>query len=66
MKARIPKPTSPTTDCILVSFDYTNGADKSVLIVGRKTPKKDVEIVNAFQGKEAEELYNKLITKKGE
>lgn len=54
------------TDTILVSYDYTNGKDNSVLIVGRKTPGQVVDIINAFQGEEAEELYKRLVTKKGE
>lgn len=53
-----------TTDTILVSYDFTHGRDVSVLIVGRKNPKQNVEIINAFQGAEAEELYNRLVTKK--
>ena len=53
-----------TIDTILVSFDFTHGKDKSVLIVGRKTPGEVVDIINAFQGKEAEELYRKLVTVK--
>lgn len=35
-----------------------------VLIIGRKRPNESVEIINAFQGEEAEELYKKLIEKK--
>ena len=53
-----------TTDTILVSYDFTHGKDVSVLIVGRKEPGKAIDIVNAFQGEEAEELYKKLITRK--
>jgi len=52
-----------TTECILVGFDYTNGVDKSVLIVGRQPKGKPVEILNAFQGTEAEELWRKLTVK---
>ena len=52
------------TGCLLVGYDFTNGEDKGVLIVGNKTQGTDVEIINAFQGKEAEELYLKLTTKK--
>ena len=55
-----------TTDIILVSYDFTHGKDQSVLIVGRKTPGQAVDIINAFQGEEAEELYKRLTTKKGE
>ena len=55
-----------TTDTILVSYDYTHGRDTSVLIVGRKLPDQSVDIINAFQGEEAEELYKKLVTKDSE
>lgn len=57
-----------TIDTIIVSYDFTNGKDKSVLIVGRKQPNQVADIINAFQGQEAEELYKKLVTKvkKGE
>ena len=51
------------TDCIIVSFDDSNGVDDCVLVVGRKTPGQFVDIVNAFHGKEAKDLYQKLITK---
>ena len=54
-----------TTDTILVSYDFTNGRDVSVLIVGRKTKGQALDIINAFQGAEAETIYNLLITKKG-
>ena len=49
-------------DTILVSVDFTNGKDSSVMIVGRKRPNQTVEIINALQGKEAEDLYSKLVT----
>lgn len=47
-------------DSILVSFDE----DQAILLVGRKTPGEVVEIVNAFQGDEARELYRKLTEKR--
>ena len=53
-----------TTDSVIVAFDFTHGVDNSVLIVGHKNPKEVVEVVNAFQGKEAEELWKKLTVKK--
>ena len=53
-----------TADTILVGWDYSKGNDTSVLIVGRKRPNQSVEIINAFKGKEAEELYLKLTTVK--
>ena len=52
-------------ESLLVAVDFTNGEDVGVLIVGRKRPNQSVDIINDFQGKEAEELYNKLIGKKG-
>lgn len=52
-----------TTISLLVGFDFTNGKDKSILIVGRKRPNESVEIINAFEGQEAVDLYEKLITK---
>lgn len=46
------------TDTLLVSIS------NDVLIVGRKRKNQSVEIVNAFQGKEAKKIYEQLITKK--
>lgn len=51
-------------DTILVSVDLADNDDTGVLIVGRKRMNQSVEIINAFQGEEAKELYKKLITKK--
>lgn len=48
-------------ESLLVGVDFTNGEDIGVLIVGRKRPNESVEIINAFQGEDAEELYKKLI-----
>lgn len=48
---------------ILVAYDNTNGVDKSVLVVGKKNPGQAVDIINAFQGKEADELWQKLTVK---
>ena len=54
----------PTTDTLLIGLDFTNAKENTVLVVGRKRKNKSVEIINAFQGKEAEELYEKLTTVK--
>ena len=51
-------------ESFLVGVDFTNGKDVGVLIVGKKRPNESVEIINAFQGDEAWDLYQKLITKK--
>lgn len=50
------------TDSIIVSYDNTNGRDLTILLVGKKRFNKPVEVINAFQGKEAEELWTKLTT----
>lgn len=50
-----------TNDCLLVSIDFSHGEDVGVMIIGRKRPNDSVEIVNAFQGKDALELYEKLL-----
>lgn len=52
---------------VIVSWDFSNGRDNSVLLVGKQV-NGHVYIVNAFQGKEAVELHKKLTTvkKKGE
>lgn len=49
------------SDTFLVSFDYSHG-NIPVLIVGRKD-KGGLNIINAFKGEEAKELYQKLTTK---
>lgn len=53
-------------DSLIISIDTTNGKDNTVLIVGRKKPTQEIEIINAFQGEEALKLYSRLSTvKKG-
>ena len=55
------------TDTLLVSINASTNGDETVLLVGRKRLNESVEIVNAFQGKDAMDLYEQLITvKKGE
>ena len=51
-------------DTVLVSIDYNDKTKKCVLCVGRQLPNKSVDIVNAIDGPEAKELFEKLITKK--
>lgn len=52
-------------DTMLVGFDHSHG-DPAVLIVGGKAPGDNVRIINQFQGKEAEELYRKLVGEEDE
>ena len=51
-------------DVLLVSYDNVPN-DKPVLIVGRKGKRGSLQIVNAFQDEEAEELYKKLTIQTG-
>lgn len=52
---------------MVVSFDDQSN-DKPIMIVGKKSNKmnQSLEIVNAFQGEEALELFKRLTTIKGE
>ena len=54
------------TGSVIVAYDYNEGVDRAVLIVGQKDPKMDVKIINAFQDDEAKELWKKLTTLKGD
>lgn len=57
----------PLTDTLLVSIGLSTDGDETVLLVGRNRLNESVEIVNAFQGKDAMDLYKQLVTvKKGE
>ena len=57
--------TSCVAKSIIIGYDSANGSSNAVLIVGEKKKGQTVDILNAFQGKEAEELWLKLTTKKG-
>ena len=46
-------------DAIIVSYD-NHSNDIPILIVGRKRLNDSIEIINAFDGDEAKELYEKL------
>lgn len=50
-------------DTLLVGYARENPYKPPVLIIGRERMNKSVEIINAFEGKDAEELYNRLTTK---
>ena len=52
-------------DTLLIGYDLSPKEENVVLIISRKRPNESVEIVNAFQGEEAKQLYQKLITKNG-
>lgn len=46
---------------LLVAYDLKSG----VLVVGEKDKGQSVNPINAFQGEEARELYQKLVLKRG-
>lgn len=60
------KPYVSTTDSIIVGYDYNEPTDNAVLIVGKRLPDMSVDIINAFHGDEAKELWAKLTAAKGE
>lgn len=49
---------------LIVSWDFSHAPDKHILLVGTKTPKADVEVINAFQGEDAHAVYDILTDKK--
>ena len=49
------------TDTLLVGVDFSDNGDIGVLIVGRKNPHELVDVINAFEGEEAKELYLRLV-----
>lgn len=51
------------SDTLLVSISFSD-KDTGVLVIGRKRKNESIEIINAFQGEEALDLYKKLVTKK--
>ena len=52
------------TNTLLLGYDVNPDTGNTVLIVGKKRPNESVDIINAFEGDEAREIYKKLITKK--
>ena len=52
-----------TNGAYIVSWDFSHGKDVGVLIVGHQHDGK-MDIVNAFQGDEAYDIYKKLSTVK--
>ena len=49
----------------VVSFSFNmDDPDKSVCLVGEKRMNQSMEIVNAFMGSDADDIFRKLTTKK--
>lgn len=51
-------------ESIIIGIDISENEDTAVLLVGRRHSGRTTEIINAYQGEEAIELYTKLTTKK--
>ena len=49
---------------IIIGVDFSNKNDIDTMVVGRIRNDQSIDIINAFQGDEARELYEKLITNK--
>ncbi len=52
-----------STDSVIVSWDFSHGKDVGVLIVGNQK-NGQVEVINAYQGEEAYDLYRRLTVQK--
>ncbi len=52
------------SEAIVVSIDYDESQNNGILLVGRKKGKGPIEIINAFQGQEALDIYKRLVTAK--
>lgn len=48
---------------VIVSWDFSHGKDVGVLIVGKKK-NGQIDIINAYQGEEAYEIYRRLTVQK--
>lgn len=49
----------------IVSFDF-QPPDKAVMIVGKQSKERGMEVINAFTDETARELYTKLTTQEDE
>lgn len=49
-------------DVLIIGYSRKDPFSPPVLVVGRKRMNETPDIINAFEGEEAEELYKKLTT----
>lgn len=52
------------TGSVIVAYDYKKATGTAILIVGQKAPGADAKVINAFDGAEATELWEKLTATK--
>ena len=55
----------PEHGSVIVSWDYTNGKDKAIAVIGKKAPGQAIKVINAYEGDEAIALIKKLVEKEG-
>ena len=55
--------TLPVRETLLVGYDFTHGEERKILVVARKEG-KNVRILNAFEGKAADDIFKLLTTRK--
>lgn len=53
---------TPKTDAVIASMVFDG--DASIMLVGKKKPGKEAEIINAFAGKDAINMWETLTKKK--
>lgn len=53
-------------DTLLIGFDFTNKDAGYLIVAKKKMDDEHLQIINAFQGEEAYELYLHLTKAKGE
>lgn len=51
---------------VIVSWDFSKGMDNGVAVVGKQSKKGRIDVINAFQGREAYGLIEKLVESKKE
>lgn len=49
---------------LIIGVDFTHGGDNDVMIVGKGKNGSVMNVVNAFRGEEARDIYRKLVTPK--
>ena len=52
-----------TSGALIVSWDFSGSPDNDILLVGKRVEGK-TEVINAYQGEEAREIYKKLTIKR--
>lgn len=48
---------------VIVSWDFSNGVETGVLLVGEKKPMQPLQVIAAYQGKAAVDLMETLTAK---